>query len=374
MKTPARPLRVGFAPLLPTTSAATRAFCIDPQRELKCHGIQCRMFLPSSARTYLAFYRRGRHLRRLRAFLYWYGIVGPRRLVQIPRMLSCDVLFVQRALFRYTSWPILERLVLALGRPFGLRLVVHCDDALYLLRPRAYRARFALADCVLTGNRDIADFARSCGASVTMVTGAVDVKRYPERKRTTRMPVVIGWAGHAPERHLGTILDGLARVCADHEAVVKVVGDEQLHHPDLGSALVCEPWTPERKFAVFGEFDIGVMPLEDTPMNRAKEGFKIKEYMASGLPVVCSPVGQNVELVEDGVTGFFAVDENEWVERVGQLVRDSELRHRLGQTGRRVALERHDLPQLTARLYSVFIDVVSRGVPDKTDRLLEKPR
>jgi glycosyltransferase involved in cell wall biosynthesis len=92
------------------------------------------------------------------------------------------------------------------------------------------------------------------------------------------------------------------------------------------------------------------MPLADEPYQRGKEGFKLKEYMAAGLPVVCSPVGFNRQLVEDGVVGFFARSEPEWVRQLERLVGDPELRRRLGQAGRRLAETSFDHHQHLRRL------------------------
>ncbi len=351
-----RPLRVGFAPLLPVTNAATRTFCMDPQPGLVERGIECRTFLPSGTRSYLALYRGTARVRLLRAALYWYGVVLPRRLAQLPRMLRCDVLFVQRALFRYTSPPVLERVVRAIGRPFGLRLILHCDDALYLWRP-SYEARFALADRVLTGNEDIESQVRACGGRPSRLEGAVDARRYPVRKRDDPERVVIGWTGHAASFRLAPIVGALARVCASRRVVVKVVADEAPVLPGLEDALVFEKWRFERKFELFVDFDIGVMPLEDNPVNRAKEGFKIKEYMAAGLPVVCSPVGYNLRLVEHEITGLFATDEDDWVDCLTRLVDNAALRRRLGEAGREMVLERYDLPHLVERLATLLQDV-----------------
>ena len=77
--------------------------------------------------------------------------------------------------------------------------------------------------------------------------------------------------------------------------------------------------------------DIGLAPLPDDRYTRGKCGFKVLQYAAAGLPTVASPVGVNAEYVRDGVTGFHAVDESAWVERIRDLIQDDELRRRMGQ-------------------------------------------
>ena len=112
------------------------------------------------------------------------------------------------------------------------------------------------------------------------------------------------------------------------------------------------------------------MPLADTPYNRGKEAFKLKEYMAAGLPVVCSPVGHNCEVVENGVTGLFATTENEWVDALLRLVDDSGLRASMGAEGRRVVAERYSLPEQSERL-ARFFWAISNGSDEQIgDRAL----
>jgi glycosyltransferase involved in cell wall biosynthesis len=100
--------------------------------------------------------------------------------------------------------------------------------------------------------------------------------------------------------------------------------------------LAHQPWEATREFSFFADLDIGLMPLVDSPLNRGKEGFKIKEYMAAGLPVVCSPVGHNPKLVEHGINGFLASDEDEWIGYLTRLIDDLALRARMGASGRRL--------------------------------------
>jgi glycosyltransferase involved in cell wall biosynthesis len=45
-------------------------------------------------------------------------------------------------------------------------------------------------------------------------------------------------------------------------------------------------------------------------------------------------------MIEHGRTGFLVETQEEWLEAVGRLMHDPELRHRLGQAGRRRVEER----------------------------------
>lgn len=359
-----RPLHIAFLPLLPSSNAATRIFCERPAEHLTRRGAIALVLPPSGPRAHRLLIRRDGRLRIPLSALYWYGLVAPRRAWQLPRVLRHDVLFIQRGLFRYSSPPVLEGLLALVARGLlGRTIVYHCDDALYAVVPaRRFAARFRWADLVLTGNADIAAAARAVGARVELVAGGVDTNSYP----TVRSPrvdntVVLGWAGHAAEEYLAPIAGALARIAQDRRVRLKVVSDARPVIPSIDHLIDFERWSPGRAFEMFADFDIGLMPLTDTPYNRGKEAYKAKEYMAASLPVVCSPVGHALEVVEDRVTGLLAASEDEWVTALMRLCDDAELRARLGAAGRRLVAERYELSVQTERLVDLLVEARSQG-------------
>ena len=67
---------------------------------------------------------------------------------------------------------------------------------------------------------------------------------------------------------------------------------------------------------------------------RGKCALKALQYMALGVPPVVSPVGVNVDVVQEGVTGRFAGSSAEWEEALLSLIESPELRLRLGTAAR----------------------------------------
>ena len=100
--------------------------------------------------------------------------------------------------------------------------------------------------------------------------------------------------------------------------------------------------------------DRGLMPLPDDEWSRGKCGMKALQYMGLGIPPVVSPVGVNSEIVQDGVNGFHAQGEREWVDRLSLLLRDAELRARLGARARVTIEERYSARVQAPRVARVF--------------------
>ena len=87
---------------------------------------------------------------------------------------------------------------------------------------------------------------------------------------------------------------------------------------------------------VDGTIDLGLAPLDDGPVARCKCGLKALQYMATGVPVVASPVGALREIVVPGETGLHATSTDEWERSIASLLEDPAFRRRLGRAGRAV--------------------------------------
>jgi glycosyltransferase involved in cell wall biosynthesis len=97
------------------------------------------------------------------------------------------------------------------------------------------------------------------------------------------------------------------------------------------------PWSEKNEVADLTSFDIGVMPLADTPENRGKCGFKALQYMAMGIPPVVSPVGFNSELITAERDGFLPDTPESWEGCLERLLRDREKHGELAVNARKRA-------------------------------------
>lgn len=146
--------------------------------------------------------------------------------------------------------------------------------------------------------------------------------------------VVIGWMG-APStaKYLYELTEVFMELQRRYKVKIKVIGAGQAYRPPKGLSIIKQDWDLEREIDQLYSFDVGIMPLPDTPWERGKGGYKLLNYMSVGLPVVTSPVGINKELIQDGVNGFFATNQDEWIEKLHLLIEDFELRKELGMQG-----------------------------------------
>jgi glycosyltransferase involved in cell wall biosynthesis len=363
------PIRVAMFTELTRKNGSSRVVCFQFENEFRKQGLDVRFYPPSPVRLYEALCERLRGPRLLSLVskgFYWYAVVLPVRLAQIALAVRSDVVFVQRGLFRHDAPPVLEIVLWLVVKKLFKRVVVYAlDDAQYLYNPPWYfTLRFRLADWGFTGNEHIAEFARSANPRVKVIESVVDPDHFRPRVHIRHKPVIVGWAG--------TLLDGKGPLPIVERALatlsIRRPGSSLLHtvsnrpyEPEGDRCpLMNSRWRLEDEAEVLRSFDIGVMPLSDDEFSRAKEGYKLKQYMAAGLPVVCSPVGKNKEIVEDGVTGYWAGSEDEWVDRLDALIRSRELREKMGHAGREKVVERYSLrragPEMSAWLKSLALE------------------
>ena len=312
------------------------------------------------------------------------GITRPWSLRELfAAIRASDVVFVQRALFWWTL-PIIR----LAGRPF----VFDVDDAIHFIRqsqfgaavaPTTLKQRMVVAfrtiirgsrfhssrkryfdsalrhaTAVIVGNDYLAEYARSLAARLLVLPTAVPVDDIPVRAHAPTKPVRIGWIGVPSNlvhlRMLERVFADIARRYGDRVELV-IVSNRGLD--DLPIATEFVPWTLATESESTMTFDIGIMPLADDFFSRGKCSFKAIYCMAHGVPVVISPVGMNVKLVQHGVNGMLANDDDEWIASLGALIEDHELRARLGREARTTIESQYSADAVYEQLHRLLDDI-----------------
>jgi glycosyltransferase involved in cell wall biosynthesis len=194
---------------------------------------------------------------------------------------------------------------------------------------------------VIAGNRYLADWAGARNRTVSIVPTTVDLEAYPPHRNATPTEPVVGWIGTRVNlMYLEGIAGALMRLGRRRpRAKLEIVCDA---FPTLnGIEVVRKPWSLAEEAEDVRSFAVGVMPLPDDAWTRGKCSIKILQCFAAARPVVCSPVGHNLEVVEHGRNGYFASSEEEWVDRLDELLGDDEKRRRMGEEGRRTVEARY---------------------------------
>jgi glycosyltransferase involved in cell wall biosynthesis len=275
-----------------------------------------------------------------------------------------DIVFLQRKRFHQPRLGLLRRKARAIIYDF--------DDAVMYRNSKAAtpgswtrKGRFArmirASDFVIAGNEFLKKEALAYHSGVEVLPSPIDQGRYAPKDYTLpKERVTIGWIGdHGSIHYLEKMRPLFEKLGRRHPNVeLKVVCDTFFDCD--GMRVVKKPWRSEEEVSDLQSFDIGVMPLIDDPWSWGKCGLKIIQYQGVGLPVVCTPVGINRDLVEDGRNGFYAASPGDWEEKLSILIQDGPLREKMGQAGRQKVLEQYTLQACAPRLFSILERVAGK--------------
>jgi glycosyltransferase involved in cell wall biosynthesis len=303
-------------------------------------------------RSFPATYIAGRAISRTRA------ILGAGRY---------DAVFIQKEIFPY-----MPAVAEGMLRILGCKIIYDIDDSyvyLYYSGSSNPLVRFFLgrkipsfmraAEVVLCGNSFLRAYAAEYNPGALLFPTVVDPSLYAGAAGSggSGSPV-IGWIG-SPETSffLQELGDVLKQLSSSLSFGLRVIGDMDFSLPGLEVETV--PWSEESEAELLAGCDIGIMPLPDTPVARGKCGLKLLQYMASGLPVVSSPAGGASEIIEDGVNGFLAHGEGEWIGNLTRLLGDPDLRSRIGAAGRRRVEKQYSLDVWAPRMVAVIERVIA---------------
>ncbi len=270
--------------------------------------------------------------------------------VQIPRgfftrlrlFYNCkkyDIIFLQKKLFSPFEFIIL--------RIFVKKIIFDFDDAIYLRdvlentslhskewRSYARKIKFVISckysNLVVAGNSYLYNEALKYNKKCKILPSAVPYNDNIFLLKKEDVPV-IGWVGIKNNlKHLKLIENALINIAKQTNFVFRVISSE----PYNINGVKCEfvNWSINTQEEEIAKFDIGVMPLVDTPFSRGKCSYKILQYMSNGVPFVASAVGMNCELVKKyKKIGYIAYDPEEFEKKLDFLLKNNDERLKMSK-------------------------------------------
>jgi glycosyltransferase involved in cell wall biosynthesis len=274
-----------------------------------------------------------------------------------------DILFLQRKRFQQPLLRLLRRKARRIVFDFDDAIMYHNSKAA-LPRSRTRERRFAdmvkTSDYVIAGNTFLQNQAARYTNRVAVIPTPIDNARYVLKDYAARKESVsIGWIGDHGSIHY------LERM----RPVFEELGQK---YPRIQLEIICDiffdcdhirvvkkMWSREREIEDLRNLDIGVMPLLDDPWSWGKCGLKILQYYGVAVPAVCTPVGVNKDVVQDGVNGFLAMTHEEWVKKLSALIEDAQLREEMGMRGHELVTKSFSLQACAPKFVQVLQEVAA---------------
>ncbi len=249
------------------------------------------------------------------------------------------IVFVQKKrLWRWQLWYLARK---------HIRIVYDFDDAVMFKSPvdgggrsfkrqRTFSRMVRYSDQIIAGNDYLKSQALPYNKNIVVIPTTIDMSRYTVKDYgKSKENITLGWIGSKSSlpflKELAPAFDQLASKYNSLE--LKIICNDFFECNKM--PVVKKMWKLEDENSDLHDIDIGLAPLPNHEWTKGKCATKLLQYLAKGIPVVCSPVGIHNEIVKDGVNGLFATSNQEWIDKIKLLIVDKALRERIGLEGRK---------------------------------------
>lgn len=333
------------------------------------HGIELDLMPFESSRLTEILYTPGRLAEK--AWLVGLDFLRRSKSMRAAKNYDAVLIFREAALI---GPAIYERLIAWTGKP----IIFDFDDSIWSQAQQKNNGWFSrlhffgktsalcrIAAACTPGNAFLADYARKRNPNTFIIPTSIELADYPEVPEPANdRPFVVCWTGSTSTlAHFEFAREPLEKLAARMPLVVKVICNKPPDRPIAGAEMRFVPWTEEREAEEVGNCHAGIMPLPDNEVTRGKCGLKALQYMATGRPVVISPVGVNNEIVDHGRNGFLAQSVDDYMSCLTKLANSADLRRQVGSAARGTVEQRYSAEVVSAKFADVVRFVTDRRSP-----------
>jgi len=230
-----------------------------------------------------------------------------------------------------------------------------------------YKEILARADAIICSTPFIYDYykIKFPDKPMFMLRNSIDADRWTRLNAVNRKPI-IGWLGATPWRSLDLeqLKDFFAEYIESRDLTFHHAGHLTWAPPafvKLGitnkQRVTASGMVPLYELPnIYANFDIGIVPLNDIPFNRAKSYIKGLEYAAAGIPFVASSLPEYKYLSEHGI-GRVAKTSKEWIASFDELL-DEDMRQDESILNREILDEHFTIKANAQNWISTFKEIV----------------
>jgi L-malate glycosyltransferase len=161
----------------------------------------------------------------------------------------------------------------------------------------------------------------------------VPVKEYSKKETTT-----IGWTGtHSTLAYLQLLENVLQQVAKKRNIKLLVICNKE--YKLEGVNVEYRQWTEANEVSDLHDMEIGVYPIAENEWSLGKSSLKALTYMSIGIPAVATAYGTNFRIIENGISGILVNTDEEWINKLIELIDDVNLRKKIGENGRKRIVE-----------------------------------
>lgn len=230
----------------------------------------------------------------------------------------------------------------------------------------AFRFMLARADLVTAISSYLLNLARNYGyhGPSEIIHNGADIERFANRegeKINRTRKVVITTSRLVPKNGVDILIKAIAEAKKQVPDIqLRIVGDGP-ERKKLESLVKEEKIQDNVKFLgnishaeipkYLHEADVFVRPSRSEGM-----GVSFVEALAAGLPIIATPVGGILDIIQDEKTGLFCESENptDCAEKILRLLRDKELSANIAVQGKKMVEEKFSWDKISAEYERIF--------------------
>lgn len=193
---------------------------------------------------------------------------------------------------------------------------------------------------------------------VVDISSTFNTERFvPVHGYTQNETVTIGWTGtHSTIPFLETLQPVLAEISKLRKIKLLVIANKEYAMKDVPTEFI--PWSDEKEVSDLHKIDIGLYPIPANEWSLGKSSLKALTYMSVAIPFVATAYGTNYRIMQEGVQGYMASDEKEWIGKLIKLIDDANLRRQMGLAGRKTVEELFSVKANFPKYLQAFKNVI----------------
>lgn len=245
-----------------------------------------------------------------------------RRAFELLQVYKYDLIYIEYELFPY--FPSLFEKLLSV---FNVKYIVDYDDAIFHNYNESKNGliRFILsnkidsvikkANYVITGSPYLTEYVSKLNLNCIEIPTSVSGNKYTSKSDSKKNAIfTIGWIGsRSTSVNILKLIPAFEALMGKIDFQLNLIGfDAKLSNKLAHLNVNFINWDAKNEIEEIRKFDLGIMPLENTPFNQGKCGFKLIQYMGCSLPTVSTPLEANVKINRNG-KNLHAITTEDWV-------------------------------------------------------------
>lgn len=296
-----------------------------------------------------------------------FGIL--KRIRQLPEILRADIVYI----FLWATpigLPFYEMLL----KLFRVKIVYDFDDMIYQKSDLPKLSTFIKGNfkpnyLIKNANHIIISspfLKKYCDnknkfSNVSYIPCSLDTKRYSvvNKNLYEGKKINIGWTGTFSSKvYLDTIHNMLRKL--NKEIDFKLILITNFDYEIDGVEVEIINWSKEKEIIDLQKIDIGIYPILKTEWSLGKGGLKAMQYMACGIPSVCTNFGAVKEFIINKENGLLVDTDEDWISSIKMLASDQTLYKKISLNSRKTIEKKYSLEANHLKYTNIFSELIQQ--------------